>query len=57
MAKKEKRLCKWKEDEISEKFDKYITIVSDPKFVCKKMRQGGWQEKVVAQTLIIIISP
>jgi len=36
MAKKEKRLCKWKEDDISEKFDKFINIVSSPKFVCKK---------------------
>ena len=36
MAKKEKRLCKWKEDDISEKFDEFITIVSDPKYVCKK---------------------
>lgn len=36
MAKKEKRLCKWKEDDISEKFDKLITIVGNPKFVCKK---------------------
>jgi hypothetical protein len=36
MAKKEKRLCKWKEDDISKKFEKFITIVSAPKFVCKK---------------------
>ena len=36
MAKKEKRLCKWKEDDIFDKFDKFITIVSSPKFVCKK---------------------
>jgi hypothetical protein len=36
MAKKEKRMCKWKEDDISQKFDTFITIVSNPKFVCKK---------------------
>jgi 3-methyladenine DNA glycosylase/8-oxoguanine DNA glycosylase len=36
MAKKEKRMCKWKEDDISEKFDKYLNIVRNPKFVCKK---------------------
>jgi len=36
MAKKEKCLCKWKEDDMSKKFDKLITIVSEPKFVCKK---------------------
>lgn len=36
MAKKEKRLCKWKEDNISKKLDKFISIVSDPQFLCKK---------------------
>jgi hypothetical protein len=36
MAKKEKQLCKWKEDDISKKLDKIITIVSDPRFVCRK---------------------
>jgi hypothetical protein len=35
MAKKVKRLCKWKEDDISEKFDKFTRIVSKPKFACK----------------------
>ena len=35
MAKKDKRLCKWKENDISGKFDKYINIVRNPKFVCK----------------------
>ena len=49
MAKKEKRLCKWKEDDISKKFDGFITIVSDPKFVCKKCgrvaRKKKWLHK------------
>ena len=36
MAKKVKRLCKWKEDDISERFDKFIRIIREPKFVCKK---------------------
>ena len=36
MAKKVKELCKWKKDDISEKFDKLTRIVKDPKFVCKK---------------------
>jgi hypothetical protein len=36
MAKKEKRMCKWKENDISEKFDKYLNIIKNPKFVCKK---------------------
>ena len=36
MAKKVKRLCKWKEDDISDKLDKLTQIVTDPRFVCKK---------------------
>jgi hypothetical protein len=36
MAKKVKRLCKWKEGDISEEFDKLIRIIRKPKFVCKK---------------------
>jgi hypothetical protein len=36
MAKKEKLLCKWKEDDINKKFDKFSDIVRNPKFVCKK---------------------
>ena len=36
MAKKEKLLCKWREDDITKKFDKFSDIVRNPKFVCKK---------------------
>jgi hypothetical protein len=36
MAKKVKLLCKWKEDDISEKFSKFTQMVSKPKFACKK---------------------
>ena len=36
MAKKAKRLCKWKKDDINEKFDKFCDIVRNPEFVCKK---------------------
>ncbi len=36
MAKKEKPLCKWKENDISKKIDKFADIVRNPKFVCKK---------------------
>ncbi len=45
MGKKTKRLCKWKEDDLSDKFDKYKTIVSDPKFVCKKCGRVANKEK------------
>jgi 3-methyladenine DNA glycosylase/8-oxoguanine DNA glycosylase len=36
MAKQEKQLCKWKEDDINKKFEKFCDIVRNPKFVCKK---------------------
>jgi hypothetical protein len=36
MAKKAKRLCKWKEEDITKKFDEFVDIVKIPTFVCKK---------------------
>jgi hypothetical protein len=36
MGKKEKCMCKWKEDDISKKFDKFTFLLRNPKFVCKK---------------------
>jgi rubrerythrin len=52
MAKKAKRLCKWKEDDINKKFDKFIDIVRNPKFVCKKCGRvadkKNWLHKPVA---------
>ncbi len=35
MAKKAKRLCKWKEGDIAKKFDEFIDIVKNPTLVCK----------------------
>ena len=52
MAKKAKRLCKWKEEDIAEKFDKFSDIVRNPKFVCKKCGRvadkKNWLHKPVA---------
>lgn len=45
MAKKEKRLCKWKEYDLSKKFDKFVTIVGDAKFVCKKCGRVAAKKK------------
>ena len=45
MAKKVKRLCKWKEDDISEKSDKYIRIIREPKFLCKKCGRAADKKK------------
>lgn len=36
MGKKETKMCKWKEADISEQFEKFSDIVKKPKFVCKK---------------------
>ncbi len=36
MAQKEKRLCKWTEDDIDKEFEKFSDIVRNPKFLCKK---------------------
>jgi len=47
MTKKEKRMCKWKEDDISEKFDKYLNIVRNPKFVCKKCGRVADKKKLL----------
>ena len=36
MAKKTKELCKWKQDDINKKFEKFSDIVRNPKFACTK---------------------
>jgi len=36
MAKKGKKLCKWKEDRLTEKLDEFMDIIRKPKFLCKK---------------------
>ena len=52
MAEKDKRLCKWKEDDISKKFNKFTKIVSEPKFACKKCGRVAdrkkWLHKAVS---------
>jgi len=52
MAKKEKPLCKWKEDDMDKKFDKFSDIVRHPEFVCKKCGRVAdkkkWLHKPVA---------
>ena len=52
MAKKTKALCKWKQEDISNKLDKYSDIVRSPKFVCAKCGRVAdkkkWLHKPVA---------
>lgn len=45
MAKKAKRLCKWKEDDIVKKFDKFASIVNNPVFACKKCGRVAVKKK------------
>ncbi|MBW2610747.1 MAG: hypothetical protein JRE12_00080 [Deltaproteobacteria bacterium] len=52
MAKKEKRLCKWKEAAIGDNFDAFKDIVKVPRYVCKKCgrvaNKKKWLHKPVA---------
>jgi len=36
MAKKEKKLCKWKEDDLTENLEGFMKIIRKPEFVCEK---------------------
>jgi len=47
MADKNKRLCKWKEDDILKSFDKYVVVVRHPKFVCKKCGRVADKKKLL----------
>ncbi len=52
MGDKEKRLCDWKEADISDKQEKFVAIVHDPRFFCKKCgrvaQKKKWLHKPVA---------
>jgi hypothetical protein len=45
MAKKEKRLCKWKADDIEKKMDTFIELVREPKYLCKKCGRVAEKKK------------
>jgi hypothetical protein len=47
MAKKNKPMCKWKQDDISENFEEYAAIVINPKFVCKKCGRVADKKKLL----------
>ena len=52
MAKKTKKLCDWKQKDISDKFDKFSDIVRNSEFVCVKCGRVAdkkkWLHKPVA---------
>jgi hypothetical protein len=57
MAKKDKkmkRLCKWKEEDITEKFDKFVKVVKNPTFVCKKCGRVADNKKLLHKPSEII---
>ncbi|MBN1102669.1 MAG: hypothetical protein JXL84_04550 [Deltaproteobacteria bacterium] len=45
MAKKEKKLCKWKADDLNESLDEFMDIIRKPKFLCKKCGRVADKEK------------
>jgi hypothetical protein len=45
MAKKEKKLCKWKEDHLAENLAEFMDIIRKPKFLCKKCGRVADKEK------------
>jgi len=45
VAKKEKRLCKWKEETIIDNFEVFKDIVKSPKFACKKCARVANKKK------------
>ena len=53
MAKKEKRLCKWKESDLDENFDKFAAIVSNPVFVCKKCGRVADKKKWLHKPVLL----
>ena len=52
--KKAKRLCKWKEEDITKKFDELMDIVKNPTFVCKKCGRVADDKKLLHKPSEII---
>ena len=50
MAKNTKELCKWNQDAIRNKLDKFSDIVRDPKFVCIKCGRVANKKKWLHKT-------
>jgi len=52
MAEKERKLCKWKEDRLTENLAEFMEIVREPKFLCEKCGRVAddkkWLHKPIA---------
>ena len=57
MAKKTKELCKWKQEDISDKLDKFSDIVKNPKFVCIKCGRVADKKKWLHKPIALKQSP
>lgn len=53
MAKKDKRLCKWKEDDLNEKIDEFMDIIRKPKFLCNKCGRVANDKKLLHKPIAI----
>ena len=49
MAKKDKTLCKWKQDEIEKNFDALRDMVANPKYVCRRCGRAVAKKKWVCK--------
>ena len=53
MAKKGKKVCKWKEDDLAEKLDEFMDIIRQPKFLCKKCGRVADDKKLLHKPISI----
>jgi hypothetical protein len=53
MAKRGKKVCKWKEDDLAEKLDEFMDIVRQPKFLCKKCGRVADDKKLLHKPISI----
>jgi hypothetical protein len=53
MEKKGKKLCKWKEDHLTEKLDDFMDIIRQPKFLCKKCGRVADSKKWLHKPILI----
>jgi hypothetical protein len=53
MAKKEKELCKWTEDDLLERLDDFMDIIRQPKFLCKKCMRVADDKKLLHKPIKI----
>ena len=53
MSDKDKTLCKWKKDSLTENFQHFAEIVSSPCYVCKRCRRVATGKKWLCSAVAI----